>query len=131
MVGAANLLAELGIFGAYLIPRYGSLAAIPPAGFVVMYFPVLVACMALGMRLRGASAILAAGLGAGAAATITKWALALAGAAGHETSLASVDPARFFGLQAGRMTLGFVVLLTIAARLGVVYRRARSGRGAR
>ncbi len=127
-IGLANLVAEVVIYGALLVPRYPDPHRMPWYGFAAMYVPVLLAAIAVGARLRGAAAIGTAALAAGAAVTLEKAALAWAEAPGHQASLAATNPARFLALQAPRMALGFLALFALIA---AVARRVGSPPGSR
>lgn len=126
VVGVANLVAEVLLFGTFIAPMLAEGEPVAPWQWGIVYLPVLAAALWVMRRVSRFSEAIACGLASGIVAQLEKWALAVIGAAGHEAALAAVAPARFWGLHFGRMTLGFValfVLLLAAQRL--VLRRAR------
>jgi hypothetical protein len=127
-VGAANLVAEVLVYGAIIAPsmREGSEVSLWVWGG--MYVPVLLACAWVSAWITTPFEAVLAGLTAGAVAQIEKWILAMLRASGHESSLAALAPAEFWTTHFARMTAGFIVLFAIlfAARraLGAARRSA-------
>ncbi len=126
LVGIANAFAEL-VYGAYLVPRFTTLSAIPLRWFVVMYAPVLFTCVLVASRASSWRGAWAGALGASSIAQIEKLVLAMVGAPGHEASAAAVSPAHFWTVHFARMTFGFVVIFSVAYAIhGARSRRAGS-----
>lgn len=109
-VGLANLVAELGVYVLCIAPKLASGAPVPALFWILMYLPVLVACIAVGRTVASMRVAIACGVAAGLVAQIEKLALALLGVPGYSESLAIVAPARFWTVHLARMTFGFVVL---------------------
>jgi hypothetical protein len=122
IVGAANLAAELLIYGALIVPSVEEGERVPAWMWALMYAPVLAASVWASRGIARVSEVVVAGVAAGCVAQLEKWALAVLGAAGHAEGLAAVAPATFWGPHFARMTLGFVVLFAIIA---VVSRAAK------
>jgi hypothetical protein len=125
-VGAANLAAEVLVYGALIAPSRGEASSVPLWAWACMYVPVLVACAWVSARITRPLEVVLAGVSAGTVAQLEKWALALVSAPGHESSLAALAPAEFWTVHFARMTSGFVVLFAIL----FAARRALRARGA-
>lgn len=117
VVGLTNLVAERLIFGEVLLPRYGSVDRIPLLGFVAMYLPVLIGCIALTRLVRDQREAITAGVVAGLVVTAEKFLLAHVGAPGHAASRLLVEPLRYGTLQGARMTFGFLALFLLLHRI--------------
>lgn len=112
-VGLVNLVAELGIYGAWLVPRYGDAAHLPLGGWIAIYLPVFVVCAAVGRRFASWNEAIGAGLGAALVTHLEKFVLALAGAPGHRTGLVLTAPERFWTILLARIGVGFVLLFVL------------------
>jgi hypothetical protein len=124
IVGVANLVAELLIYGALIVPSVPEGERVPAWMWALMYAPVLAASVWVSRGITRVPEVFVAGVTAGCVAQLEKWALAVLGARGHEAGLAAVAPETFWGPHFARMTLGFVALFAILA----VASRAASGR---
>jgi hypothetical protein len=127
IVGLANLVAELLIYGAVIAPSTADDAAVSPWMWVFMYVPVFMACVWVSAGVHRVAEVVVVGVASGVVAQVEKWALALLDAPGHEASLALVSPITFWTSHFARMTSGFIVLFAV---LFVSRRMLASARGA-
>lgn len=123
VVGLANLVAELAIFGALFAPRLAAGEPMPWWMWVVMYLPVLAAMVWVARAFTRLVQPIAAGIATGCVAQVEKWALAVWGAAGHDAALASVAPTTFWTVHFARMTFGFVAVYALLYAFGRLVRR--------
>lgn len=116
-VGLTNAFAEVIVYGLLIVPRLSEPGRVPLGAMALMYLPVLAACLWLGARAVTVRDALWMGAGASVIAQLEKAALAWLGAPGHETSLALIDPTRFWTLHFLRMGFGLYVLILVAHAL--------------
>lgn len=122
---AAQLVAELLIYGQWMVPALPRVSRVPLWWWAGMYAPVLVACVWGGVRVQRVRDAVALAVLMGLVTQVLKWALAHAGAPGHHKSAALEDPVAFWTTFHARVTGGFLVLVLASQAVARVWRSRR------